>query len=140
MAVIHEGFADRGYLGTGQLVPRDQPGAVHEMVDAMVAQALDLADGHVTPVDGDRIPVAVDSLCVHGDTPGAVAAARAIRAALEARGWQVASPGSRRDGSASRPGPRRRIPQVHRGRPADPASGRRGPQPSRRPRADPPVR
>ncbi len=100
MAVIHEGFADRGYLRTGQLVPRDQPGALHEGVDAMVAQALDLAAGHVTPVDGDRIPVTVDSLCVHGDTPGAVAAARAIRAALEARGWQVASPGPRRDGSA----------------------------------------
>jgi 5-oxoprolinase (ATP-hydrolysing) subunit A len=93
MVVICEGFADRGYLRTGQLVPREHPGAVHEAVDVMVAQALDLADGHVRPVDGERIGVAVDSLCVHGDTPGAVAAARAIRAALEARGWQVAPAG-----------------------------------------------
>jgi UPF0271 protein len=71
MAVIHEGFADRGYLRTGQLVPREQPGAIHEALDAMVAQALDLA------------------------------AARAIRAALESRGWQVASAGPRPDGSSN---------------------------------------
>jgi UPF0271 protein len=93
LALILEGFADRGYLPNGQLLPRDSPGAVHEALDAMVAQALDLAGGHVAPVDGDRIPVAVDSLCVHGDTPGAVVAARAIRAALESRGWHVGAPG-----------------------------------------------
>ena len=93
LGVVAEGFADRGYLHSGQLVPRGHPAAVHEGVDAMVAQALDLAAGHVTPIDGDLVSLVVDSLCVHGDTPGAVAAARAIRTALEGQGWRVAAPG-----------------------------------------------
>ena len=95
MTVLGEGFADRGYLSTGQLVGRSEPGAVLSDIESMVAQALDLAGGHVTPIDGPRIAVAVDSLCVHGDTPGAVAAARAIREALEAQGWEVVAPGGR---------------------------------------------
>jgi len=93
MVVIREGFADRGYARTGQLVPRSEPRAVHEDLPAMVAQALALAGGHVDPIDGPRIAVPIDSLCIHGDTPGAVAAARAIRAALEGAGWQVVAPG-----------------------------------------------
>ncbi len=92
LTVLFEGFADRAYLSTGQLVGRSEPGAVLGDIESMVAQALDLAAGHVTPIDGPRIAVAVDSLCVHGDTPGAVAAARAIREALEAQGWQVVAP------------------------------------------------
>ena len=95
MTVLGEGFADRGYLSTGQLVGRSEPGAVLSDIESMVAQALDLAGGHVTPIDGPRSAVAVDSLCVHGDTPGAVAAARAIREALEAQGWEVVAPGGR---------------------------------------------
>jgi 5-oxoprolinase (ATP-hydrolysing) subunit A len=93
MTVLHEGFADRAYLGTGHLLGRSEPGAVLGGVESMVAQALDLARGHVLPVEGPRIAVAVDSLCVHGDSPGAVAAARAIREALRGQGWEVASPG-----------------------------------------------
>ena len=89
IAVIPEGFADRGYLRTGQLVPRGEPGALHVDTSSMVAQALDLAAGGVVPIDGPRIAVEVDTLCVHGDTPGAVLAARAIRAALVEHGWQV---------------------------------------------------
>ena len=92
MVLIPEGFADRGYSSTGQLVPRGEPGAVHADTGSMVAQALDLAGGHVDPLDGPRIAVEVHSLCVHGDTPGAVAAARAIRAALEQQGWLVVAP------------------------------------------------
>jgi allophanate hydrolase subunit 1 len=65
----------------------------------MVVQALDLAGGHVAPVEGPRIAVAVDSLCVHGDTPGAVAAARAIRDALEQANWHVVAP----DGNVAAP-------------------------------------
>ncbi len=105
LVVIAEGFADRGYLSTGELVPRAEPGAVHSDAASMVAQALALAAGRVTPVDGPQIAVAVDSLCVHGDTPGAVAAARAIRAALEDAAWEVVAPagagGSRRRSSSS---------------------------------------
>ena len=92
LTVLFEGFADRAYVSTGQLVGRSEPGAVLGDIESMVAQALGLAAGHVTPIDGPRIAVAVDSLCVHGDTPGAVAAARAIRAALEQQGWLVGSP------------------------------------------------
>ncbi len=95
LAVLFEGFADRAYLATGQLVGRSEPGAVLGGIESMVAQALDLAGGHVTPIDGPRIAVAVDSLCVHGDTPGAVAAARAIREALQAQGWEVVAPRGR---------------------------------------------
>ncbi|MCU0302418.1 MAG: LamB/YcsF family protein [Candidatus Nanopelagicales bacterium] len=95
LAVLREGFADRAYLSTGHLVGRSEPGAVLGGVGSMVAQALDLAGGHVDPVDGPRIAIEVDSLCVHGDTPGAVAAARAIREALRERGWLVVAPSGR---------------------------------------------
>jgi len=73
--VILEGFPDRAYDGD-RLRPRDQPGAVLTDDDAIVTQALGLAGS-------------VRSLCLHGDTPGAVAHARAVRAALEAAGWSL---------------------------------------------------
>lgn len=73
--VILEGFPDRAYDGD-RLRPRDRPGAVLTDDDAIVAQALALAGS-------------VRSLCLHGDTPGAVAHARAVRAALEAAGWSL---------------------------------------------------
>jgi UPF0271 protein len=92
LTVLREGFADRAYLSTGHLVGRTEPGAVLGGVESMVAQALDLAGGHVDPIDGPRIAMAVDSLCVHGDTPGALAAARAIREALREQGWLVVPP------------------------------------------------
>lgn len=74
--VVHEGFPDRGYDADGRLLPRDRPGAVLTGADRIAARAVELA-------------AEVDSLCVHGDTPGAVAHARAVRAALEAAGWSV---------------------------------------------------
>ena len=75
--VVIEGFPDRGYDADGRLLPRDQEGAVLTDTDAVAARAVELASS-------------VDSLCVHGDTPGAVAHAGAVRAALEAAGWTVA--------------------------------------------------
>jgi UPF0271 protein len=87
--VVAEGFADRAYLPTGHLAPRADPGAVHAEVAAMVAQARDLAVGRVRAVDGSTVDLAVGSVCVHGDTPGAVAAARAVRQGLQESGWQV---------------------------------------------------
>jgi UPF0271 protein len=72
-----EGFPDRGYTPEGRLVPRDQPGALIHGPDAIAANAVALAES-------------VDSVCVHGDSPGAVAAARAVRRALEIEGWDVA--------------------------------------------------
>ncbi|HEX6887237.1 MAG TPA: LamB/YcsF family protein [Candidatus Nanopelagicales bacterium] len=92
LPVLAEGFVDRGYLPGGVLQPRDRPGAVLDDVPAMVAQALDLAAGEVATVTGARIGLRVDTLCVHGDTPDAVLAARAVRSALLEAGWQVAAP------------------------------------------------
>lgn len=74
--VWHEGFPDRGYDAGGRLLPRDQPGALVTDADRIVANALSLASR-------------VDSLCLHGDSPGAVEHARAVRAALEAVGWTL---------------------------------------------------
>src|SRR5262249_14737936 len=70
-----EGFADRGYRGDGSLVPRGEPGALLTDPDACAEQALRLAASG-----------RFDTLCLHGDTPGAVALARAVRAALEGQG------------------------------------------------------
>ena len=74
--VLLEGFPDRGYGADGRLLPRGEPGALLDDEVEMVAQALRLAPH-------------VHSLCVHGDSPDAVAHARALRGALEADGWSL---------------------------------------------------
>jgi UPF0271 protein len=74
---LAEGFADRGYLPAGGLVPRDQPGALITDSAAAGAQAVRL------------MREGVDSICVHSDTPGALDLARAVRAALEEAGAEV---------------------------------------------------
>lgn len=80
---VSEAFVDRGYRPDGSLVPRDDPGALITDQAAAVQRAVGMAVDHrVTAIDGSVIDVAPDSLCVHGDTPGAVALARAVRAAL----------------------------------------------------------
>jgi 5-oxoprolinase (ATP-hydrolysing) subunit A len=76
-----EGFADRAYRGD-RLVRRDEPGALLEDLDAIAEQAVFLALG----------PAGVDSVCVHGDSPGAVEAARAVRRALTDAGLELAAP------------------------------------------------
>ena len=92
LATCPEAFADRAYLASGELVPRDRPGAVHHDADRVVAQALALATtGTATTPDGSAVNVRARSLCVHGDTPGAVAMARAVREALVDAGVKVAS-------------------------------------------------
>lgn len=89
LRVVAEGFVDRAYSQGGGLVPRSHPGAVLADVGAMVDQALALAAGQLRTGDGGTLRLRVDSLCVHGDTPRAVQAARSVRAALEARGWRL---------------------------------------------------
>ncbi len=87
---VREAFVDRGYRADGTLVPRAEPGALLSDADAITARAVRMVkDGRVTAVDGTDIAVQVDSLCVHGDTPGAVAMARAVREALAAAGVAV---------------------------------------------------
>lgn len=83
LATIAEAFADRGYTPEGTLVPRSGPGALLPDTDAVVERAVRLArDGVIVAVDGTEVAVAADSLCLHGDTPEAVANARAVADAL----------------------------------------------------------
>ena len=84
---VGEGFADRAYSGDGRLVSRREPGAVLDDPGLVAARAARMAtEGRVGTVDGGEVAVEVRSLCVHGDTPGAVELARAVRAALEEAG------------------------------------------------------
>jgi 5-oxoprolinase (ATP-hydrolysing) subunit A len=83
LATIAEAFADRGYTPEGTLVPRSQPGALLPGTDAVVDRAVRLArDGVIVAVDGTELEVRADSLCLHGDTPEAVANAQAVARAL----------------------------------------------------------
>jgi UPF0271 protein len=75
---VHEGFPDRGYTEDGRLVPRDQPDALVEGAEAIADNAVRMAREGV-----------VRSLCVHGDSPGAVDAARTVRSALGEAGYAV---------------------------------------------------
>jgi UPF0271 protein len=90
MEWVAEGFADRGYTPTGTLVPRSQPGALVHDPAAVAERAVRMAtDGVVTAVDGTPLLMPVRSVCLHGDTPGAVEMAQAVRAALDAAGVTV---------------------------------------------------
>lgn len=92
LTVVTEAFADRAYNPDGTLVARTQPGAVLHSLEAVVAQSLDIAlHQEVTAIDGSRIGVEVQSLCLHGDTPGAVAMAAAVRTALHDAGVTITS-------------------------------------------------
>jgi 5-oxoprolinase (ATP-hydrolysing) subunit A len=84
---VGEGFADRGYTAAGTLVPRREPGALVQDPEVVAERAVRMAaDGEVRAVDGSTVHVAIESVCVHGDTPGAVGIARTVRAALEDAG------------------------------------------------------
>jgi UPF0271 protein len=90
--VVGEGYLDRAYDGRARLVPRSRPGAVIDDPAVVVARALRLASsGTVATDDGGEVTLEVASLCVHGDTPGAVGLARAVRRALEEAGVTVRS-------------------------------------------------
>ncbi len=89
MRTVAEGFADRGYRADGTLVPRSGLGAVLHDPTIVAARAVRMATGHVVADDGSMIEMGVQSLCVHGDTPGAVQLARAVRAALEAASFSI---------------------------------------------------
>ncbi|MEZ2391995.1 LamB/YcsF family protein [bacterium RCC_150] len=88
--VFREAFVDRGYLPDGTLVPRSQEGAVVHDADAVVERAVRLAvRGEVVAVDGTVVAMKADSLCIHGDTPGAVELASAVRNGLEQAGVEI---------------------------------------------------
>lgn len=90
---VREAFLDRGYTAHGQLVPRGEPGALVDDPALVAERALRLVrEGEVVAVDGTRIAVDAASLCLHGDTPSAVAMAQAVRGALDAAGIEVRAP------------------------------------------------
>lgn len=87
---VVEAFVDRSYLPDRTLVPRSEPGAVHADLNTITAQAVSLAmSGQVTAQDGAVISIIADTLCVHGDTPNAAEAARAVRDVLQANGVDI---------------------------------------------------
>ncbi|ACL56110.1 LamB/YcsF family protein [Methylobacterium nodulans] len=89
---IHqEIFADRGYTEAGQLVPRGQPGALIEDPEEAAGRVLAMVqEGAIIAASGRRLPTPIRSICVHGDSPNAVATARAVRTRLEAAGLTLA--------------------------------------------------
>lgn len=87
LRVVAEAFADRAYNDDGSLVSRRLPGAVLHDADAIAERMLCLVQtGEVESITGRSVPVQADSICVHGDSPGAVEMARRIRARLEQAG------------------------------------------------------
>ncbi|MBU6398317.1 MAG: LamB/YcsF family protein, partial [Rhodospirillales bacterium] len=85
LAVVAEVFADRGYTKDGLLVPRHEPGAVLHDPEDVAKRMLNFArTGSITAHDGTDIRIEAQSICVHGDSPGAVAMAKAIRRRFEA--------------------------------------------------------
>lgn len=91
VAWVGEIFADRAYRADGLLVDRREPGAViHDAGQAAARVLAMLQAGAILTVDGGAIPTRIDTVCVHGDSPGAVAMAQGIRAALVQAGIRVA--------------------------------------------------
>lgn len=92
LTVVAEAFADRGYTPQGALVSRREPGAVLHDATLIAQRMLTLVrEGVIEAVDGSLVPVEADSICVHGDSPGAVAIARNIRQRFEQEGVLIAS-------------------------------------------------
>jgi len=90
LRTVAEAFADRAYRPDGQLVSRREPGAVLQDPAAIAQRVVGMVtDGRVTAVDGTQIGVTVESVCVHGDSPGAVQIAAAVRDSLKAAGVEI---------------------------------------------------
>ena len=90
LAFLAEAFIDRAYEADGTLVSRKEPGAVHEDINVATTQAVRLAEsGEVTARNGEQVTVRADTLCIHGDTPGAAEKARAVRDVLESHGIEI---------------------------------------------------
>jgi len=87
---VTEAFVDRAYNPDGTLVPRSHHGAVLHDIDEIASRTVRMViDGVVTAIDGQVVGISAESMCVHGDTPGAVAIAAGVRRALEAAGVDV---------------------------------------------------
>ena len=92
LRVAAEAFADRSYEADGTLTPRRLEGAVLSEPGSVAERAVRMVrDGEVTARNGSRLSIKVDTICVHGDTPGAAELAAAVRAGLEQAGITVAA-------------------------------------------------
>ncbi|MEU8231598.1 5-oxoprolinase subunit PxpA [Actinoplanes sp. NPDC048967] len=90
LTTVREAFADRGYHPDGTLVPRREPGALlHDPAQVAERMLRLVTDRTLIAVDGSVIKVEADSICVHGDSPGAVAMARAVHEAISAAGVPI---------------------------------------------------
>jgi 5-oxoprolinase (ATP-hydrolysing) subunit A len=90
LRTVAEAFADRAYRPDGQLVSRREPGAVLHDPAAIAERVVTMVStGEVTAVDGSQLAVTVESVCVHGDSPGAVQIAAAVRDRLKAAGADI---------------------------------------------------
>ncbi|WBH17164.1 LamB/YcsF family protein [Sphingomonas radiodurans] len=89
--VFSEVFADRGYTAAGDLVPRSAPGALIHDADVAAGRLVSFLDsGEMPTVEGGSVRLAVDSICVHGDNPAAMAMAGRVREVLSKRGLTIA--------------------------------------------------
>lgn len=92
LTAVPEAFADRAYTSAGELVSRREPGAVLADPEQIAARSVGMVvDGRILAIDGTVVDVSPRSLCVHGDTPGAVGVAHRVRAALLGAGVTVVS-------------------------------------------------
>lgn len=90
LRTVTEAFADRGYTPEGRLVSRSQPGALLHDPDEVAQRMVTLVtQGYITAQDGSQVEVSADSLCTHGDSPGAVQMAEKVRAELIAAGVSI---------------------------------------------------
>ena len=95
LQIAREIFADRNYLNDGWLVPRTRPDALlHDPKEAAARVLRMLREGKVRSVEGDDVDVRGETICVHGDTPGAVEFARELRTQLESEGVRIRAPQS----------------------------------------------
>lgn len=91
LRTVSEAFADRAYTPKGHLLSRREPGSVLHDPGEVAARMVRLAvEGRITAIDGTELEVRADSICTHGDSPGAVDIARALRAALTGAGVEIA--------------------------------------------------
>ena len=91
LRVASEGFADRTYAPDGSLTPRSHSGSVVHGVEEVVRRAVRMVvDGRIRATDGSEISVQIETLCTHGDTPGAASLTRALREGLERAGVVIA--------------------------------------------------
>ncbi|MBT2551359.1 LamB/YcsF family protein [Arthrobacter sp. ISL-65] len=90
LRAVSEAFADRAYNPDGTLTSRSQPGSVLEDPEAVAARVLQMTTGEaITAIDGSDLLINAESVCVHGDSPGAVAMAVAVKRALDAAGINI---------------------------------------------------